>query len=204
MEKKSQKQTGSWLRHLGRTFLAGILVAIPLVATYFVLRFLFVALDGIFQPVVNHFLGHTLPGVGLVALIILVYLLGLIAANVIGRTLIRWFDAGMSRTPVIKYIYSAAKQVVDSLRRLQGVPFKKVVIVEFPKVGMYSLAFVTGQPVDFKGQKRIPLFIPHTPNPMTGFLVLLSAEQIIDTDMSIEDAMKMVLSGGLLSPEVIG
>jgi uncharacterized membrane protein len=110
----------------------------------------------------------------------------------------------MSRTPVIKYIYSAAKQVVDSLRRLQGVPFKKVVIVEFPKVGMYSLAFVTGQPVDFKGQKRIPLFIPHTPNPMTGFLVLLSAEQIIDTDMSMEDAMKMVLSGGLLSPEVIG
>ena len=162
------------------------------------------ALDGIFQPVVKFFLGRSLPGVGLVALIILVYLLGLIAANVIGRTLIRWFDAGMSRTPVIKYVYSAAKQVVDSFRRLQGVPFKKVVIVEFPKVGMYSLAFVTGQPVDFKGEKKVPLFIPHTPNPMTGFLVLLSAEQIIDTDMSIEDAMKMVLSGGLLSPETIG
>ena len=164
MEKTSQKQTGSWLRHLGTTFLAGILVAIPLVATYFVLRFLFVALDGIFQPVVKFFLGRTLPGVGLVALIILVYLLGLIAANVIGRTLIRWFDAGMSRTPVIKYIYSAAKQVVDSLRKLQGVPFKKVVIVEFPKTGMYSLAFVTGKAVDFKGERKIPLFIPHTPN----------------------------------------
>jgi uncharacterized membrane protein len=204
LEKKSQKQTSGLLRHLARTFLAGILVAIPLVVTYFVLRFLFVSLDGIFQPVVKFFLGRSLPGVGLVALIILVYLLGLIAANVIGRTLIHWFDAGMSRTPVIKYIYSAAKQVVDSLRRLQGVPFKKVVIVEFPKVGMYSLAFVTGKPVDFKGQTKIPLFIPHTPNPMTGFLVLLSAEQIIDTDMSIEDAMKMVLSGGLLSPEVIG
>lgn len=204
MEKASQKSKSGWLQHLGKTFLAGILTAIPLVATYFVLKFLFVSLDGIFQPVVKFFLGRTLPGVGLVALIILVYLLGLIAANVIGRTLIRWFDAGMSRTPVIKYIYSAAKQVVDSLRRLQGVPFKKVVIVEFPKVGMYSLAFITGKPVDFLGQKRIPLFIPHTPNPMTGFLVLLSPEQIIDTDMSIEDAMKMVLSGGLLSPEVIG
>ena len=204
MEKKSQKRKSGLVRHLGATFLAGILVAIPLVATYFVLRFLFVALDGIFQPLVKFFLGRSLPGVGLVALIILVYLLGLIAANVIGRTLIRWFDAGMSRTPVIKYVYSAAKQVVDSFRRLQGVPFKKVVIVEFPKVGMYSLAFVTGQPVDFKGEKKVPLFIRHTPNPMTGFLVLLSAEQIIDTDMSIEDAMKMVLSGGLLSPETIG
>jgi uncharacterized membrane protein len=68
---------------------------------------------------------------------------------------------------------------------------------------MYSLAFVTGKPVDFKGQKKIPLFIPHTPNPMTGFLVLLSSNEIIDTDMSIEDAMKMILSGGLLSPETI-
>ena len=142
---KSQKHKSGWLRHLGNTFLVGILTSIPLVATYFVLRFLFVSLDGIFQPVVKFFLGRSLPGVGLVALIILVYLLGLIAANVIGRTLIRWFDAGMSRTPVIKYIYTAAKQVVDSLRRLQGVPFKKVVIVEFPKTGMYSLAFVTGK-----------------------------------------------------------
>ena len=204
MEKINQKPKSSWLKHLRNTFLAGILVSIPLVATYFVLRFLFVSLDGIFQPVVKFFVGRSLPGVGLVALIILVYLLGLIAANVIGRTLIRWFDAGMSRTPVIKYIYSAAKQVVDSLRRLQGEPFKKVVIVEFPKVGMYSLAFVTGQPVNFKWEKKIPLFIPHTPNPMTGFLVLLSKEQIIDTDMTIEDAMKMVLSGGLLSPETIG
>ena len=204
MEKRSQKPKGSWLRHLRNTFLAGILAAIPLVATYFVLRFLFVSLDGIFQPVVKFLVGRSLPGVGLVALIILVYLLGLIAANVIGRTLIRWFDAGMSRTPVIKYIYSASKQVVDSLRRLQGVPFKKVVIVEFPKAGMYSLAFVTGQPVEFKGQKKIPLFIPHTPNPMTGFLVLLSTDQIIDTDMTIEDAMKMVLSDGLLSPKAIG
>jgi uncharacterized membrane protein len=110
----------------------------------------------------------------------------------------------MSRTPVIKYIYTGAKQVVDSLRKLQGVPFKKVVIVEFPKAGMYSLAFVTGKAVDFKGQRKIPIFIPHTPNPMTGFLVLLAEEEIIDTDMTMEDAMKMVLSGGLLTPDIIG
>jgi len=109
LEKTSQKAKNTWLIHLRNTFLAGILAAIPLVATYFVLRFLFVSLDGIFQPVVKFFVGRSLPGVGLVALIILVYLLGLIATNVIGRTLIRWFDAGMSRTPIIKYIYSGSK-----------------------------------------------------------------------------------------------
>lgn len=173
-------------------------------ATYLVFRWLFEVLDGVFQPAIKFFIGRSLPGVGLVAVVILVYLLGLIATNVVGRGLLHWFDNVMSRTPVLQYIYSGARQVVDSLSKLQGVPFKKVIIVEFPKAGMYSLGFITGKAVDLKGQKKIPVFIPHTPNPMTRFLVLLSAEEIIDTDMTIEDAMKMVLSGGLLSPEAIG
>ena len=203
MEKTDQKRTSGWLRHLRNTLLIGILTAIPLVATYFVLKFLFVSLDGIFQPVIKFFLGHTLPGAGLVALIILVYLLGLIAANVLGRRLIHWIDGIISRTPIIRYVYSAAREAVDSLRRLQSVPFKKVVIVEFPKAKMYSLGFVTGKGIDFKGQNKVPVFIPHTPNPMTGFLVLLSSEEIIDTNMTVQDAMKMVLSGGLLTPDAI-
>ena len=137
------------------------------------------------------------------ALIILVYLLGLIATNVIGKSSSRWFDAGMSRTPVVKYIYTATRQVMDSVRRLQGVPFKKVVIVEFPKVKMYSMAFVTGKPVDFKGRKEDSAFYsayPQSDDRVPG----LCLDQIIDTEMTIEDAMKMVLSGGLLSPENIG
>ena len=204
MEKTNQKRTGGRLRHIRNVFLAGILAAIPLVATYLVFRWLFEVLDGVFQPVIIYFVGRPLPGVGLVALIILVFLLGLIATNMVGRYLIRWFDTVMSRTPVVQYIYSAARQVVDAFRKLQGVPFKKVVIVEFPKAEMYSLGFITGKAVDFKGQQKVPVFIPHTPNPMTGFLVLLSTEEIIDTNMTVEDAMKMVLSGGLISPETIG
>jgi uncharacterized membrane protein len=191
------------LRHTRNIFLIGILTAIPLVVTYYVFRWLFDTLDGVFQPIFIHFLGHSLPGAGLVAVIILIYLLGLIATNVIGRRLVRWLDNMMCRAPVIQYVYSAARQVVDALRRFQEVPFKKVVIVEFPRAGMHSLGFVTGKAVNFQGQEKVPVFIPHTPNPMTGFLVLLSAEDIIDTDMTIEDAMKMVLSGGLLTPDAI-
>jgi len=126
LEKTNQKRKGSLPRHLRNVFLAGILTAIPLVATYFVLRFLFVALDGIIQPIIKIIFGRSLLGVGLVALIILVYLLGLIATNVLGKSLMRWFDAGMSRTPVVKYIYTATRQFVDCVRQLQGVPFKKV------------------------------------------------------------------------------
>jgi len=203
MDKIKRQHKSSWLRHTRNVFLIGVLTAIPLEVTYIVFRWLFEALDGIFQPAIKSLIGRTLPGAGLVALVILVYLLGLVAANVIGRRLVRWLDAIMSRVPVIQYVYKAIKQVVDALRGLQQVPFKKVVIVEFPKTGMYSLGFVTGKPVDFRGQKKVPLFIPHTPNPMTGFLVLLAEEDILDTDMTIEEAMRMVLSGGLLSPETI-
>jgi uncharacterized membrane protein len=203
MGKIKQQHTSSWLRYTRNVFIVGILAAIPLVVTYLVFRWLFEALDGIFQPAIIFLIGHSLPGAGLVAVVILVYLLGLVATNVIGRRLVRWLDAIMCRVPVIQYVYKAAKQVVDAVRGLQKVPFKKVVIVEFPKAGMYSLGFVTGKAVDFRGQKKIPVFIPHTPNPMTGFLVLLSAEDILDTDLTIEDAMRMVLSGGLLSPETI-
>lgn len=203
MERVKQQQASSWLRHTRNVFLAGILAAIPLVVTYLIFRWLFETLDGIFQPAIIFFIGRSLPGVGLVAVVILVYILGLITTNLIGRRLIRWVDAMMCRAPVIQYVYTAARQVVDAVRGLRQVPFKKVVIVEFPKAGMYSLGFVTGKAIDFRGQKKVPVFIPHTPNPMTGFLVLLSAEDILDTDLTIEDAMRMVLSGGLLSPEAI-
>jgi uncharacterized membrane protein len=192
-----------WLRHLRNVFLAGILAAIPLVATYLVFRWLFDTLDGIFQPIIILLIGHRLPGAGLVALVILVYLLGLITANFIGRRLIHWFNAVMSRIPIIQYVYVATKQVVDALHGLREVPFRKVVIVEFPKAGMYSLGFVTGKPLLIREQEKIPVFIPHTPNPMTGFLVLLSPEDIFDTEITIEQAMRMVLSGGLLCPDSI-
>jgi len=199
-----QRQPIKRFQHTRNVFLAGIIAAIPVVVTYLVFRWLFEALDGIFQPVIIYFIGHSLPGLGLVAVVILVYLLGLVAANVIGRRMIHWIDALMCRAPVIQYVYKAARQVVDAVRGLNQVPFKKVVIVEFPKSGMYSLGFITGKPLDLRGQKKVPVFIPHTPNPMTGFLVLLAAEDIFDTDLTIDDAMRMVLSGGLLSPETIG
>jgi uncharacterized membrane protein len=212
MENTSPKPKGGYLRHVRNVFIAGTLSAIPLVGTYFVFRFLFQTLDGILQPaiiwLIQKIFPHSgvtkLPGVGLVALIILVYLLGLLATNMIGRRFIHWLDGVIARTPVVKYVYSAAREAVDSIRRLQSVPFKKVVVVEFPKAGMYSLGFITGKAVDFKGQNKIPVFIPHTPNPMTGFLVLLSVEDIVDTDISVEAAMKMILSGGLVTPDSVG
>jgi uncharacterized membrane protein len=203
LEQGKQHQPSRWLRHTRNMFIAGIVAAIPLLVTYLIFRWLFEALDGIFQPIIIFFIGRPLPGVGLVAVVLLVYIFGVITTNVVGRRIIHGLDAVMSRTPVVQYVYTASKQVVDAVRGLRQVPFRRVVVVEFPKTGMYSLGFVTGKALDLRGQKRVPVFVPHTPNPMTGFLVLLSPEDILDTDLTIEDAMRMVLSGGLLSPETI-
>lgn len=200
---EKQRKPSRWLRHTRDIFLTGILAAIPVVVTYLIFRWLFDVLDGIFQPAIRYLTGQTLPGAGLVALVVLVYVLGLVATNVVGRRLVHGINALLSRTPVIQYVYSAATEVVTAVRGLKQVPFKRVVVVEFPKVGNYSLGFVTGKPIDFKGEPKIPLFIPHTPNPMTGFLVMIAAEDIIDTDITVDEAMRMVLSGGLLSPDSI-
>ncbi|MFH1381671.1 MAG: DUF502 domain-containing protein [Chloroflexota bacterium] len=203
MPTKKQRQPSRWLQHIRNVFLTGIVAVVPLVVTYLVFRWLFDAIDGMFQPLIKLLIGRTIPGVGLVVVIILVYLVGLIATNVVGRRLVQGFDAVISRTPIIQYVYAAAREVVNALRGLRRVSFKEVVVVEFPKAGMYSLGFITGHPLDFRGQKKVPVFVPHTPNPMTGFLVMLAAEDIIDTDLTIEEAMRMILSGGLLTPEEI-
>lgn len=203
METPKQRRSSRWLPHARNVFLAGLLVAVPLAVTYLVFSWLFHALDGIFQPVIVFFIGRTLPGVGLVALLVLVYLLGLVATSVGGKMLIRAMDAVLCRAPIIRWVYQPAKQVVDTVRSLNQAPFKRVVIVEFPRPGMPILAFVTGKPLQVQGRMRLPVFIPHVPNPMTGFLVFLCPEDITNTDLTVEEAMRMVVSAGLLTPDAI-
>ncbi|MBI2957494.1 MAG: DUF502 domain-containing protein [Chloroflexi bacterium] len=193
----------SVVRHVRNVFIAGTLIAVPVAVTYLVFRWLFDTLDGILQPIIVLTVGRPLPGVGLVGLLVVVYLLGLVAANVFGRRLIRAFDAMLCRLPIVQYPYTAARQVVDSVRSLQKAPFKQVVIIEFPRAGVQSVAFVTGKPFPVGGEQRIPVFVPTAPNPISGFLLLVPPKDLIDTRMAVDEAMRMVVSGGLLSPNVI-
>ncbi len=204
MEKPKPIASNPWLPRVRNVFLTGVLVAIPLAATYLVFKWMFDTLDGIFQPLIVLLLGRELPGVGLVAVVVLVYIVGLIATNVGGKVIIQAMDAIMCRMPVIHWVYQPARQVVDAMRRLKQAPFNRVVLVEFPKADMYALAFVTGKPVEIKGQMRVPVFIPHVPNPMTGFLLLLKPEDLVDTEMTVEDTMRVIVSAGLLATETLG
>ncbi len=189
-------------RNIRSRILTGILVVVPLGVTILVLRFFFNMVDGILQPALKTALGYTIPGLGLILTGVLLYGIGLFASWVLGRRLIHWGESLLKRIPLVKNIYTAAKQVVETLSLPQKQAFKRVILVEFPRPGMWVVAFVTGEVYNnTDGKKLIKLFIPTAPNPTSGYLELVPEDQVKETNMSVEDGIKMIVSGGILSPE---
>lgn len=189
---------------LRRYFIAGLLVFLPLAVTYTVLAWLFALLDNFLGRVVTAWLGYKVPGLGLAATILVVFVMGAVVTNVLGRRLVGAFEAVLMRIPLARSIYSATKQVSDSIFNKRRGAFQRAVLVEWPRKGLYSVGFVTGESTGETQIKTPPrvfnVFIVTTPNPTTGFLILVPEEEIIPLDMSVEDALKLVISGGLVSP----
>ena len=191
-------------RHLRRRLVAGLLVAMPLIITYLVLAWLFRFADGLLRPSFELATGWSLPGVGLVGVLLIVYLLGFLGTNVLGRWLLHLMDAVLSRTPIISMVYRATKQVVDAFRVSQESPFKRVVLVEYPRRGAWTVAFATGPMLEVNGERMQPIFVPTTPNPTSGYMLLFPEADIRPTDMSTDEAFRMVVSGGFAAPDTIG
>jgi uncharacterized membrane protein len=187
-----------------RLLMAGLLVLTPVSLTGFVLWQLFTWVDGIFAPAVKGVLGVHVPGLGVVVTAALVLLLGALSTNVLGRRLLLVVDTVVHRVPLARTVYSATKGVVDSLARRQADAFKRVVLVEYPREGIFSLGFVTGsarwEEVDERTADVVMVFLPTTPNPTSGFLLVVPRDQIRDLAVSVEEGIRMVISGGLLLP----
>lgn len=188
---------------LRQNFIAGLVVLIPVVATIWVIKWLFDIIDGILAPAFVPIFGYTITGIGFVAIVILVYLLGLLVTNVLGRKLVQFGQSLVDKVPVVSQIYNAFRQIMDSLMLSQKGAFKEVVLVEFPRAGMRSIAFVTNRTKDSSGQELVAFYIPTAPNPTSGFIEIATPDRIIPTSMSVEDAMKIVLSAGMICPPVI-
>ncbi len=205
----------------GRTYhfirihlVAGTLVAIPLGITFIVVRWLFLTIDSFLQPVIISIFhryfplwfpsAETLPGVGIVGVVFVVFLLGLLTTNVIGRKLLSMQGSLLGKTPIVSNIYLAAKQVVDAIRISGQSPFKRVVIVQYPSIGLKCVGFATGPVLAVDGQRMMPIFIPTAPNPTSGFVILFPEDQVVFTNMSPDAAFRMVVSGGMVSPDSIG
>jgi len=193
------------MRHRLRNYLiAGLLVILPVAVTVLVLVSIFRALDNLLGPAFHYLLGEDVPGLGLVAGIVLILLTGAMASNVLGRRVVGLFDRIMLRIPLARTIYSATKQVSDGLLQQNRAAFKQAVLVEWPRPGIYSIGFVTGETrgeAQEKTKERVVnVFIITTPNPTTGFLCLVPESELIPLEMSLEDALKMVVSAGIVTP----
>jgi len=192
----SRKQVGKKLR---TQFITGILIIVPIGAAILILRWLFLAFDNILQPVAESLLGYTIPGLGLGITVVLIYLAGVVATNVIGRRLIGYGESLLARVPLFRYLYTGIKQILQSFATPREGGFLQVVLVEFPKKGMRAIGFVTSESLVESGEKLFSVFIPTSPNPTSGYLEIVRENDIIKTDISIDDALKMVLSAGKVS-----
>lgn len=184
---------------------AGLLVAVPLGITFLVLRLLYRFTAGILTPMVRNLFGR-LPesAVGVLSvlvLVVLLYLIGLIAANLLGRRLIAWGERLFARVPIAGAIYSAVKQVVEAVGASDRSAIKSVVMLEFPHRSSYTVGFLVGTIIDDQGRNLAKIIVPTSPNPATGFFVLVPRAEVRELDLSVEDAIKLVVSGGIIAPE---
>jgi len=189
-----------WLpKTLRRRFLDGLKLIIPLGVTILILVWVFDKVDGILQPVIRAIFGHNVPGVGLVVTILLILIVGVIVGSVAGRKLIHYGESILSKIPLVCQLYYSIKQIVESFSSQDKGSFMRVVMIEFPKEGMKTVAFVTNEYADQSGKQMLNVFIPTAPNPTSGFLQIVAEEDVTPTDISIDDALKMVMSAGKVS-----
>jgi uncharacterized membrane protein len=197
------------LVHLRRYLIAGLLVWVPLIVTGLIIKFLVDLLDFTilllppsWRP--EAILGFSVPGTGVVVAIVIVFLTGLVAANIVGRKLFDLGEAIVDRIPLVRSIYSAVKQVMQTLFHNGGQSFRRVLMVQYPRKGLWTLGFQTGVGVGEVQQRTdrdvITVFIPTTPNPTSGFVIMVPREDAIELDMSVEDGLKFVMSLGVVSP----
>jgi uncharacterized membrane protein len=192
---------------LRSTFLRGIGVIIPLGLTYWFFQAFLNAVDGILSPLLEHVLGRRFPGLGFASMLLLILLVGLISRNLVGRLFFAWFETLLRTIPFVRSVYTAIKDLVGAFVTggAKSRTFREVVMTEYPRPGLYCIGFVTnemsyagadGRRIDF-----LNVYIPNPPNPTSGFLVLIPKSEAIHLDLSIEDGLKLVLSGGIVTPE---
>ena len=196
----------SFWGHVRSTFLRGIGVMIPLDLTYWFFQALLNAVDGILRPHLEEWIGRQVPGLGFISMIVLILLVGLLTRNLIGRLFLAWFENLLRTIPFVRSVYSAIKDLVSAFAiGGKSKTFRQVVMTQYPRSGLYCIGFVTNEmPCTMPDGRRIDflnVYIPNPPNPTSGFLVLIPREEAITLNLSIEDGLKLVLSGGIVIPE---
>jgi uncharacterized membrane protein len=188
------------VKHLKGKFITGLFVVIPLGITLFILKFLFNFADGILGSYLDSLFSaftnreYHIPGLGMLTGIIVIYLSGILATNVMGTRIIRWWDGLLSRIPLVKSIYSSSKQLTQVFKEGKT-SYRRAVFVEWPRVGVRAVGFVTAEVVR-NGESLVVVYVPTMPNPTSGFALFFRESDVHDSGMTVEEAVKFVVSGG--------
>jgi uncharacterized membrane protein len=198
------------MSYLRRVLIAGLLVWVPLGVTILVVRLLINWLDGsllllpeAYRP--EKLLGFAIPGLGVVLSFLVVLVTGMIVANIFGRQLIRAWERLLSRIPLVRSVYSGVKQLAETMFTDSGRSFRKVLLVEWPRPGLWTIAFLTGSDIGEAQRKTgkdvINIYVPTTPNPTGGYFVMVPREDVIELEMSVDEGLKMLMSMGAVVPD---
>ncbi len=213
---QEKKQTQKSSRHMVRLlkwgrnrFFTGVIIALPIVATFLTVSWIVQKIDqNVFRIVPTRlnpetYLGFAIPGLGIIISIVLLFLLGVVASNFIGKSLIKSGESLLARVPVVSPVYNSLKQIVQTVAAQKDRAFRDVCLIEYPKKDVWAIGFVTadlgGPPKDALGEDMLCVFVPTTPNPTSGFLLFLHKDSIRILDMTPEEGAKMIISGGMVS-----
>ena len=195
-----------------RYFITGLLVLVPLLITLWVLATLIGIMDqsllllpSAWRPEAQ--LGYRIPGLGALLTLLIVFVTGLVATNFFGKQLIIMWEALLGRVPVVKSIYNSVKQVSDRLFSGSGQAFRKALLVQFPDQGSWTIAFLTGQPggdvTNHLQGEYVSVYVPTTPNPTGGYFLMMRKSDVIELDMSVDEALKYIISMGVVTPNAV-
>ena len=192
-----------------RYFITGLLIWVPLSITFWVLSLIVGTLDQSLHllPESIHpqrLFGFAIPGAGAVLTLLMIFLTGLLAANFIGQKLVGWWEKLLARIPVVNSVYNSVKQVSDAIFSPNGNAFRKAVLINYPHQESWTIAFLTGQPggdvVNHLIGDHVSVYVPTTPNPTSGFFLMLPANKVIELDMTVDEALKYIISMGVVAP----
>ena len=202
----SRRLTLVW-GYIRNYLLTGVLVIVPVAVTIYIIYFIFQFADSFLGSAIGEAIGYSIPGMGIFLTALFCLLIGVIAQNYFGKRLIAWIDTSLSQIPIVKSVYSGIKQVADVFIQNKKSNFKRVVMLEYPKENSWVIGFVTS---DFlvkidgdvpEKENMVTIFVPTTPNPTSGFLLFVPEKDVIYLDMKVEDALKMVISCGIVEPD---
>lgn len=193
------------LSHFRKNIIRGAVALIPLGLTALIIRFLYVTIDRRIVGYIDDHLGYTIPGLGILFLLMVLYIVGLSASNVFGRQIFALIEKVTNRLPIIKTTYQVGKQLSTTLSLPEKQVFQRAVLVEFLKPGIWTIGFVTGHITDPQdtSERLLKIYIPTPPNPTSGTMVIAKESMVRDPGWTIEEAMRSVISGGIIGPNEI-